>query len=179
MVRHACNGSGKLADSIDRFTKEAIIWNKSHFGNIHAKKRRCIARLYGIQRALANQPSDNLIYLENQIHSELEMVLDQERDLWALKSRINWMIQGDRNTSFFHVSALARRRRNHIASIKDERGDWITREREVMEYFRKGFISLYTTLHTEAGWLAGFASPPMTNSNAMDTTKYHNISKLT
>ena len=153
VVNHAWNGSGKLADSIDRFTKEATVWNKIHFGNIHAKKRRCIARLYGIQRALASQPSDNLIYLENQIHSELEMVLDQERELWASKSRINWMIQGDRNTSFFHVSALARRRRNHIASVKDERGEWITGEREVMDYFRKGFISLYTTSHTEAGRL--------------------------
>ena len=37
------------------------------------------------------------------------MVLDQERDLWMLKSRINWMIQGDCNTSFYNVFALARR----------------------------------------------------------------------
>ena len=62
-----------------------------------------------------------------------------------LKSRINWLIQGDRNTSFYHVFALARRKRNHIASVKDERGEWITEEREVMEHFRSGFVSLYTT----------------------------------
>ena len=77
-------------------------------------------------------------------------VLDQERDLWMLKSRINWMVQGDRNTSFYHVSALARRKRNHIASIKDEGGCWITEEGGVMEHFRRGFISLYTTSHGEA-----------------------------
>ena len=67
-----------------------------------------------------------------------------------LKSKINWMIQGDCNTSFYHMSALARRKRNHIASIKDEREMWITEEREVMEHFRRGFISLYTTSHVKA-----------------------------
>lgn len=62
------------------------------------------------------------------------------------------MIQGDRNTSFYHISALARRKRNHIASVKNSAGDWITDERELMEYFRSGFISLYTTSQSEAKW---------------------------
>ena len=34
---------------------------------------------------------------------------------------------------------------NHIASIKDERGLWLSDESEVMEHFRSGFVSLYTT----------------------------------
>ena len=46
-------------------------------------------------------------------------MLEQEKDLWALKSRINWMILGDRNTSFYHVSALARRKRNFIIAIEN------------------------------------------------------------
>ena len=79
-----------------------------------------MARIYGAQKALSNHPCTFLINLENQLHQELVAVLDQERDLWMLKSRINWMVQRDRNTSFYHVSALARRKRNHIASIKDE-----------------------------------------------------------
>ena len=69
-----------------------------------------------------------------------------------LKSRINWLVQGDRNTSFYHVSALARRKRNHIASVKDNREVWLTDEREVMEHFRSGFVSLYTTSLQETTW---------------------------
>ena len=60
------------------------------------------------------------------------------------------MIQGDRNTSFFHMSTLARRKQNHIALVKDERGEWITNDREVTKYFRRGFISLYSTSHEAA-----------------------------
>lgn len=49
---------------------------------------------------------------------DLEMVLDQEQELWALKSRVNWIILGHRNMSFFHVSTLARRKRNIISCIR-------------------------------------------------------------
>ena len=98
-----------------------------------------------MQRALANQPSSSLVALENQLIKELNVVLEQKKDLWALKSRINWMILGDRNTSFYHVSALARRKRNFITAIKNEVEEWLTEEREVANHFREGFIKIYTT----------------------------------
>ncbi|XP_050277848.1 uncharacterized protein LOC126719321 [Quercus robur] len=153
VVSSAWGGNRNLAESIEVFSKEATCWNRNHFGNIHQKKRRIMARIYGVQKAISNWLSSSLINLEDKLHQELEVVLDQERDLWMLKSRINWMIQGDCNTSFYHVSALARRKRNHIASVKDERGVWLTMEREVMEHFRNGFISLYTTSLEEASWV--------------------------
>ena len=48
-----------------------------------------MARLNGIQRALATRPSYFLINLENELLKELEVVLNQEEEIWALKSRIN------------------------------------------------------------------------------------------
>ena len=62
------------------------------------------------------------------------------------------MIQGDQNTSFYHMSTLACRKRNHIASVKYDREMWITEEREVMEYFRKSFNDYYTTTQEEVSW---------------------------
>ena len=150
IVSKAWNTNRGLAESIDSFSKEATLWNKNHFGNIHYKKKQILARLYGIQKALSNNPCAPLLTLESQIQQDLDHVLDQERDLWLLKSKVNWMIQGDRNTSFYHMSTLTRRKRNHIASVKDDMGEWITSEREVMEFFRRGFISLYSTSHVAA-----------------------------
>ena len=72
-------------------------------------------------------------------------MLEKEKDLWALKYRINWMILGDRNTSFFNVSTPARRKRNLITAIKNEVGEWLTEEREVASHIREGFMKLYTT----------------------------------
>ena len=76
-------------EAIDVFSKQASLWNKNQFGNIFQKKRRVLAGLDGVQRFLANQSSSSLVALENQLCKELDVVLEQERDLWALKSRIN------------------------------------------------------------------------------------------
>ena len=84
-----------------------------------------MARLNGIQRSIAIRPSSLLCNLENELLKELDSVLSQAEELWALKSQVNWMIQGDRNTSFYHVSTLVKRKRNQIMAIKDACGEWI------------------------------------------------------
>lgn len=63
-----------------------------------------------------------------------------------MKSRYNWLIQGDRNMSFFHISALIRRRRrNRILGLKDHLGNWVHDESEVADLIRSGFINLFST----------------------------------
>lgn len=131
--------SQSLQGAINTFSVEAKRWNKEHFGNVFEKKRRIMARLNGIQKVIAATPSSNLIDFEKHLQKELEGILDQERYIWALKSKINWMILGDRNTSFCHISTLVRRKRNRITIVKNNMGDWLYEERDVMEYIRKGF----------------------------------------
>ena len=132
-------------EAIEVFSRQASLWNKNQFGNIFQKKKRVLARLNGVQRALANQLSSSLVALENHLIKELDVMLEQEKDLWALKSRINWMILGDRNTSFYHVLALARRKKNFITVIKNDAGEWLAEESEVANHIREGFIKIYTT----------------------------------
>ena len=67
-----------------------------------------MARLNGIQQTISVMPLSFLLNLERELQGELDMVLKQEEEIWALKSQVNWMIQGDRNTAFYHVSTLVR-----------------------------------------------------------------------
>ena len=145
VVENAWVRSSGLNEAIDTFQREATAWNKSHFGNIFARKRKIMARLNGIQRVVAVRPSSSLLDLENNLLKELDVELGQEQDLWTLKSRINWMVQGDRNTAFFHVSTLVRRKRNQISAIKNGVGEWLYADAKIMEYIRKGFIDIYTS----------------------------------
>ena len=55
------------------------------------------------------------------------------------------MIKGDRNTSFYHVSTLVKRKRNQIMATKDTCGEWIFEESAVKEYIRSGFVGIYST----------------------------------
>ena len=104
-----------------------------------------MARINGIQRVNSIRPSTFLLNLESELQKELEVVLNQEEELWALKSRVNWMIQGDRNTSFYHVSTLVRRKRNQILAIKNSMGEWLHDEVDIKEFIRKGFDGIYTS----------------------------------
>lgn len=122
------------------FTKKASEWNRRHFGNIFVKKKNIMARLNGIQHSVAINSSTFLLNLENDLVKELDTILSQEEELWALKSRVNWMIQRDRNIVFYHVSTLVRRERNQILAIKNIVRDWIYEENGVKELIRIGFM---------------------------------------
>ena len=120
--------------AIKHFTEKAKKWNLEVFGNVFARKRRVLARLYGAQKALSNGPNPFLIQLERDLMREYASIMQQEEEFWALKSRLNWATYGDRNTSFFHVTTLVRRHRNKTRSIKNSVGEWITDEEGIKNY---------------------------------------------
>ena len=145
IVSRAWSGSPALGEVVNKFTQVALRWNVSHFSNIFSRKKNIMARINGIQWALSVRPSAFLVNLENELLKELDQVLNQEEELWALKSRVNWMIQGDCNTTFYHVSTLVCRKRNQILTIKDPMGEWVHEESAIKEVVRSGFNAIYTT----------------------------------
>ena len=64
VVQQAWNQGLHLQGAMTKFSWDASDWNKVHFGNIFAKKRRIMARLDGTQRSLALRPSHNLVIME-------------------------------------------------------------------------------------------------------------------
>ena len=69
--------------------------------------------------------------------SEYSLILMQEEEFWALKSRLNAASFGDRNTSFFHISTVVRRYRNKIRCIKNVVGNWLTEDIVVKEHIKE------------------------------------------
>lgn len=59
------------------------------------------------------------------------------------RARQNWAVQGDSNTRFFYASTVIRRRRNNIAAVLKENGDWAVEEKEVRLEFTNNFKSVY------------------------------------
>ncbi|KAF5931671.1 hypothetical protein HYC85_027842 [Camellia sinensis] len=112
--------------SVTTFTSKVSIWNKTSFGNIFLKKRRLERRLLGVQKALDNQSYSFLLELEKALTSELNLTLKLEEEFWALKSRVNTILEGDRNSKFFHITTINRRRNNSISALKDTSGTWIS-----------------------------------------------------
>jgi hypothetical protein len=57
--------------------------------------------------------------------SLVELLLEQEEIHWFQRSRSNWLQFGDRNTSFFHHYASARRKKNYIKKLLNDDNDWV------------------------------------------------------
>ena len=50
---------------------------------------------------------------------------------------------GDRNSKFFHLSTIIRRRSNNVDAIKMEDGSWINEPSQIRTLFRNNFINLF------------------------------------
>ncbi|KAL5735902.1 hypothetical protein ACOSQ2_030690 [Xanthoceras sorbifolium] len=77
---------------------------------------------------------------------ELESLISKEELYWKQRSRVDWLLAGDKNSKFFHRRATARKKKNQISSLLDNRG--VRRESEqgmssvVLDYFSDLFRSI-------------------------------------
>ena len=145
VVRDAWSSQPTLMQAQSSFTAKANAWNKIEFGNLFHRKRRILARLRGIQENLSFRPNDFLVDLERKLQIEYAEVTKLEEEFWAMKARILWLVEGDRNIAFYHTSALVRRRRNRILCMKDRVGNWLHGDRVIADFIRKGFMELFTS----------------------------------
>uniref|UniRef100_A0A2N9IKD9 CCHC-type domain-containing protein n=1 Tax=Fagus sylvatica TaxID=28930 RepID=A0A2N9IKD9_FAGSY len=103
--------------------------------------------LNGIQCALASNPSESLSRMEKALKEDYFKVLRLEEDFWALKSRVVWVVEGDRNIKFFHTSTLVRRKLNKIVRIRNSVGEWITDSDLIRLHIQQGFVDLFSSTH--------------------------------
>ncbi|XP_077249381.1 uncharacterized protein LOC143888877 [Tasmannia lanceolata] len=75
-----------------------------------------------------------------QEHKELLML---EEISWRQRSRVKWLLEGDKNTAFFHAIASARRRRNRIESLEVE-GEIVSDRERIIEEIIAFYRSLYS-----------------------------------
>ena len=144
LVREAQIGQdANLLDAILDFTNKAQCWNKEVFGNVFARKKNIMARLLRTQKALSNYSNSFMINLQSKLTDEYNLILQLEEELWAMKARTNWIIHGEHNTTYFHMSTLVRRSRNIISSILNENGEWVHNTEDVKGIFVNYFKKLY------------------------------------
>lgn len=75
--------------------------------------------------------------------SKLHELMFHEETYWKQRAKNFWLAEGDANTKFFHASALARKKTNHIACLENNQGDQVHEHdamcRIVKEYFTEVF----------------------------------------
>ena len=135
--------SAPIVPFLKSFASKIQTWNRDEFYNIFRRKSELWARLEGIQKRLAQGGHTHLLKLEEKLRQEMEVVLNDEEMLWFQKSRLEAISEGDRNTRYFHLSTIIRRKRNRVDALLDEQGNWVTDAAQVkdmvLSFWRKLF----------------------------------------
>lgn len=150
-IRREWPTEGSMKQRLEDLGGSLKLWNRDVFGHIKQRKDRLRARLAGVQRVLSQFTSTAMLKLEQRLKRQWEEVLTQEEILWHQKSRVQWLQAGDRNTQFFHLSTLIRRRRNKVEAIQNEVGEWITDQLALKNLFVDYFQKLYAADHQPRG----------------------------
>ncbi|KAL4348482.1 hypothetical protein GQ457_17G005590 [Hibiscus cannabinus] len=103
-----------------------------------------MARIKGIECTLEAGQNPYLEELEKELKIELDNVLAQEESLWHQRARSAWIDKGDRNTKFFHLSAVSHKKRNSIKflQIGDQWcEDQLCLREHAIDFFKKLFTS--------------------------------------
>ena len=117
-------------------------WNKETFRLCQTRIKELSTKLEQVQ---ASSVSEKNSLMEASIQRELNSWLLNNESLWKQKSREVWLKEGDKNSKFFHLSTIIRRRRNAIDAIKGDDGVWITNKAEIRIHIVSKFQSLYTS----------------------------------
>ena len=92
-----------------------------------------------------DRPSSFLINLERALRFEYSEVLRLEEEFWSMKLQISLVVDGDRNTTFFHTLTLVCKRRNMITYMKDRMGNWHNGDSAIANFIRHGLFDLFSS----------------------------------
>ncbi|WRX14697.1 Reverse transcriptase domain - like 10 [Theobroma cacao] len=119
------NSSGLTAFWIkqQRLKRDLKWWNKQIFGDIFEKLK--LAELEAEKREMDFQqdPSPLNRNLMHKAYAKLNRQLSIEELYWQQKSGVKWLVEGERNTKFFHSMMRKKRVRNNIFRIQDSEGN--------------------------------------------------------
>ncbi|KAL4363646.1 hypothetical protein GQ457_04G012640 [Hibiscus cannabinus] len=144
-LKSVWNGDTSLVEKINQFQERSRGWSMDVFGHIGKRKNALLARLRGIDKALEQEFCPSLVRLEAKLKRELDKVLAQEESMWLQRSRVNWISEGDRNTSYYHMATRVRREHNKVRLLKVDNGEWCDDPFLLQQHATHFFRSLFTS----------------------------------
>lgn len=94
--------NSNLIFTLSNLTPHLKNWNNEIFGNIFKRKSELLARLNGIKNNLHYGYNNFLDKQRWSFQDQLAITSYQDECFWFQKSRSSWILDGDRNTKYYH-----------------------------------------------------------------------------
>lgn len=121
------------------------VWNKEVFGDVHAAVQTAEDNLNQIQNDINLQGLfDTLLDAEKLAQTNLELCLKQQETFWKEKAKINWHLEGDRNTKYFHKIAKIKSTSKRITTLQDGENT-LTDTQQIANHIVNYYKSLFCT----------------------------------
>jgi hypothetical protein len=111
--RNCWNKDNTITSNLINVESNVKRWKFQTLDQILNTKKKLMARINGVHRCIQNrQNSGGLRRLENKLQIELSETLKKEELMWYQRSRAKRLKDGDRNTRYYHLKTVNRRKNN-------------------------------------------------------------------
>ena len=113
----------RLTQKLDNVRRNVKGWAKGSFGDLFKIKGDVEEKLKKLQGEIAKRINlDNATQEEEEYREKWKDILLREEFFWKQRSRLQWIKEADKNTTFFHRSASNHKIRNKINRLDGEGG---------------------------------------------------------
>ncbi|XP_062099843.1 uncharacterized protein LOC133805695 [Humulus lupulus] len=142
-------------------------WGKEVTGNFNQRINLCKKNL----RRLKGRRDVGAVQRYKEEQQKLYEALTQKEIFWSQRSKQLWLKEGDQNTMFFHASASARHRKNHISRLRNASGEWVEWNSGLADTISNYFTGLFTARHMDWSAITNCIQPSNTDQQNMELLK--------
>lgn len=134
-----------LSKKLQALKLKLKVWNKSIFGDVNLNVKSAMQKLDSVQQQIdVHNHSDALFELEKNAQVDLEKALHFQEVFWQEKARLNWHLQGDMNTQFFHKMVKVRNVTKQMSMLKHD-GEIISSTSQIENHVVSYFEGIFNT----------------------------------
>lgn len=113
----------RIAKKLNILKAKIKIWNKETFGDIFKSKAQIKTEIKEVQDKIQEDGLlEDLGSVKNGLMSKYHTIISNEETFWRQRSRALYLKEGDKNTQFFHLTALKHRAVKWISRLSSNRG---------------------------------------------------------
>ncbi|KAL0456837.1 UNVERIFIED_CONTAM: putative mitochondrial protein [Sesamum latifolium] len=142
MVTKAWRVTGTLRDKITAVGAQLSQWRRRYGREAQDRIKHLEASLTTLNRTTL---SPSVKEKQQTTKAELTKLIIQEEVYWKQRSKVLWLKEGDRNSSFFHAKASRRHQNNSVRKLRRSDGSWAVSGEEVQQCITEYFQHLFTS----------------------------------